>query len=214
MSAAEDLNKKIKTVQNKFKDNENTINSSLEEFENIFSKEKQNFFSKIQKKCDERISSLSKVKDENKRTFFIESSSDLDTFLKTHEELVNKLVSSIKSLENFLLNGPNIFQNKNEDESEYEKKLIIKSTDDCGKAKGILTSKERENLQILEVNRITMDDFQFLFKENLKEKEQNNKENENNENKETNNDEEIKIKKIKFKKSILPNINFGDYFPI
>ena len=212
MSVGEDLNLKIKTIQNKFKENENTIISSLAEYQNIFSKESQNFFSKIQKKCNERISSLSKVKDENKRTFFIESSNDLDNLLKAHEELVNKLISSLKSLKTFLLNDPNIFQNKNEDEGENEKnnKLVIKCTDDCGKAKGILRSKEGDNLQILEVNRITMDDFHFLFKDNLKEKEQNTKEDEN---KETNNDEEIKIKKLKFKKSILLDINFGDYFP-
>jgi hypothetical protein len=61
-------------------------------------------------------------------------------------------------------------------------------------------------LEIIDINKITEDDFKYLFDDNLKKKEQEAEENYNEE-------EVIKIKKLKFKKSRLVNINFSEYFP-
>ena len=207
MSAGEELTKKIKSVQDKLKENGNRVSSLFKEYQDIFTKENDNFISKLKKICDKRISFLSKVKDENKRSFYKDSNSDLDNLLKENEELISNLNSALKALKTFLLNDPNIFKNENEiekkkDEKSKNNKLTIKSSDDCGKAKNILNSKEGTNLQILEINRITVDDFNYLFK-----KEQQGEDNNNNQ------EEIIKIKKLKFKKSVLLNINFCDYFP-
>ena len=211
MSAGDDLTKKIKSVQDKIKENGNRVSSLFKEYQDVFTKENDNFILKLKKICDKRVSFLSKVKDENKRSFFIDSNNDLDNLLKENEELISNLTSALKALKTFLLNDPNIFKNENEDEKKKDEKskntkLVIKSTDDCGKAKNILNSKEGTNLQILEINRITVDDFNYLFKDTIKKKEQ--------EGEDVNTQEDIiKIKKLKFKKSVLLNINFCDYFP-
>ena len=210
MSAGDDLTKKIKSVQDKLKENGNRVSSLFKQYQDVFTKENDNFISKLKRLCDKRISFLSKVKDENKRSFYKDSNNDLDKLLKENEELISNLTSALKALKTFLLNDPNIFKNDNEiekkkDEKTKNNKLIIKSTDDCGKAKNILNSKEGANLQILEINRITVDDFNYLFRDSLKKKEQEGDYN--------NQEEIIKIIKLKFKKSVLLNINFCDYFP-
>ena len=208
MNAEEDLKKKINIVQDKLEENGTKILSLLTEYQKFFSVEKKLYIGKIKKKCDERMSFLSKVEDENKRTMFKNTSNILDNLLKENEELTNNLNLSLNALKTFILKDPNIFQNENtpKNEDSKKKKLIIKSTDDCGKAKNIINSKEGINLEIIDINKITEDDFKYLFDDNLKKKEQEAEENYNEE-------EVIKIKKLKFKKSRLVNINFSEYFP-
>lgn len=211
MSAEDDLSKKIKSVQDKLQENGKKVSSLFQEYKDVFTKENENFISKFNKLCEKRISFLSKVKDENKRSLFIDSNNELDKLLKEDEELISNLASALKALKTFLLNDPNIFKNENENENKKDEKskyhkLIIKSTDDCGKAKNTLNSKEGAFLKKLEINRITIDDFNYLFGDYIKKKEH--------EGEDFNNQGEIiKIKKLKFKKSILLNINFCDYFP-
>ena len=195
MNAEEDLKKKINIVQDKLEENGTKILSLLTEYQKIFSVEKKLYIEKIKKKCDERMSFLSKVEDENKRTMFKNNKNILDNLLKENEELINNLNLSLIALKTFILKDPNIFQNENtpKNEDSKKKKLIIKSTDDCGKAKNIINSKEGINLEIIDINKITEDDFKYLFDDNLKKKEQEAEENYNEE-------EIIKIKKLKFKK--------------
>ena len=138
---------------------------------------------------------------------FKASSNSLDKLLRENEEIVNNLTISLNALKTFILKDPNIFPNeklkKNENSKKY--KLIIRSTDDCAKAKNVINSKEGFNLETLDINRITEDDFKYLFGNLLKKKEE----------EEDNIVEEelLKIKKVKFKKSRLLNINFCEYFP-
>ncbi len=208
MSAEEGLTKKIRTVQDKLKENVKIISSLFKDHQYFFTKESEKFISKIKMKCDERISFLSKVKDENKSAFFKDTNNILENLLKENQDLVNNFTSALKALKEYFMDDLNIFKNESEekDENSKKKKLIIKGTDDCGKAKNILNSKEGANLEILEINRITMDDFNYLFMDNLKNKELENEDN-------IKNEDVIKFKKLKFKKSNLLNINFCDFFP-
>ena len=185
-----------------------TISSLFREHQHFFTKESEKFISKIKKKCNERMSYLSKVKDENKSAFFKDTNNILDNLLQENQTLVSKFTSSLKALKEFFLTDLNIFENESEEKNKnsIEKKLIINSTDDCGKAKNLLNSKNGANLEIIEINRITMNDFTFLFGDNLKKKEEETDGNANEE-------ENIKIKKLKFKNSLLLNIHFCDYFP-
>ena len=208
MSEEEGLTKKIRTVQDKLKENVKIISSLFKDHQYFFTKESEKFISKIKMKCDERISFLSKVKDENKSAFFKDTNNILENLLKENQDLVNNFTSALKALKEYFMDDLNIFKNESEekDENSKKKKLIIKGTDDCGKAKNILNSKEGANLEILEINRITMDDFNYLFMDNLKNKELENEDN-------IKNEDVIKFKKLKFKKSNLLNINFCDFFP-
>ena len=206
MNAEEELSKKINVVQDKLKENGTKIVSLLKEYQDIFSKETDLYISKIKEKCEERKKFLLDVKDEDKRTMFKTTSNILDNLLIENEEIVNNLTISLNALKTFILKDPNIFPKENWNENSKKNKLIIKSTDDCAKAKNTLNSKEGIDLEILEVNRITEDDFKYLFGNILKKKEQDNEEN-------IIEEEVLKIKKLKFKKSRLLNINFFEYFP-
>ena len=201
----------MRSIQDKLKESVKTISSLLKNYQNFFTKESDKFISKIRKKCDKRMSYLSKVKDENKSDFFKDTNTILDNLLQENQTLVSNFTSSLKALKEFFLTDPNIFENESEekDKDSNKKKLIINSTDDCGKAKNLLKSKNGANLEILEINRITMDDFTFLFGDNLKKKEEENEGNNNN----VYEEENINIKKLKFKNSVLLNIDFCDYFP-
>ena len=211
MSAEEGLAKKMRSIQDKLKESVKTISSLLKNYQNFFTKESDKFISKIRNKCDKRMSYLPKIKDENKSDFFKDTNTILDNLLQENQTLVSNFTSSLKALKEFFLTDPNISVNESEekDKDSNKKKLIINSTDDCGKAKNLLNSKNGANLEILEINRITMDDFTFLFGDNLKKKEEEDEGNNNN----VNEEENINIKKLKFKNSILLNIDFCDYFP-
>ena len=207
MSAQGKLQKKINNVQEKLRDNSNKVIGLFNEYQNIFSREYDAYISKIKKKCEKRLNYLSKVKDENKRTFFQESNDTLEKLMKENDNLVNNLHNSLKALKSFLLKDPNIFEDENnlsEKNEEKKNKLNIRSTDDCGKYKNILTSLTGKNLEILEINRITQNDFNHLFGSIMKKNEDNDNDKEI---------EEIKLRKLKFKQSILTDINFGECFP-
>ena len=148
---------------------------------------------------------LSDTKDENKMTVHQDLISALDNLMKEMEQLVNNLNSSVKALKSFLSKDPNIISKEEKKKKNNKNKLVIKSTDDFRTAKGILNSDDASKLETIEINRITTDDFNNLFKD-FKKKEQAN----NNDNK---NEEILKIKKFKIKKSILLNTNLNDYFP-
>ena len=173
MSAQGKLQKKINNVQEKLRDNSNKVIGLFNEYQNIFSREYDAYISKIKKKCEKRLNYLSKVKDENKRTFFQESNDTLEKLMKENDNLVNNLHNSLKALKSFLLKDPNIFEDENdlsEKNEEKKNKLNIRSTDDCGKYKNILTSLTGKNLEILEINRITQNDFNHLFGSIMKKK--------------------------------------------
>ena len=122
MNAEEDLKKKINIVQDKLEENGTKILSLLTEYQKFFSVEKKLYIGKIKKKCDERMSFLSKVEDENKRTMFKNTSNILDNLLKENEELTNNLNLSLNALKTFILKDPNIFQNENTPKNEDSKK--------------------------------------------------------------------------------------------
>ena len=197
------LQKKISKVEEKLKNNSEKVNGLINEYKNIFIKEYNPYISKIKKKCENRLNYLSKAKDENKRDIFRDSNDILEKLMSDNDNLINNLENSLKALKSFLIKDPNIFDDEEKKENE-KNKLIITSTDDCRSAKSIITSKEGKNLEILKINKITEDDFNYLF-ENLI------KQNEDEENSAEN--QETKLKKLKFAKSILTNINFGNYFP-
>ena len=209
MNAGEELSKKINLVQDKLKENGTKIFSLLKEYQEFFSKENDLYISKIKEKCGERMKFVLNAKDENKRKMLKTTSNILDNLLQENEEIINNLTISFNALKTFILKDPNIFPNENlkKNENSKKNKLIIKSTDDCGKARNILNSREGMNLEILEINEITEDDFNYLFGNILKKKEQETEEDIAEE------EELLKIKKIKLKKSNLYNINFFEYFP-
>ena len=121
MNAGEDLSKKMNIIHDKLKENGGKICSLLKEYQEFFSKENELYLSKIKKKFDERMSFLSKVKDENKRTMFKITGNILDNLLKESEELVNNLTSSLNELKTFILKDPNIFPN----ETEHQKTMYV-----------------------------------------------------------------------------------------
>jgi hypothetical protein len=204
MSVAEDFKKKSKTVQEQLTKKEKEI-IDLFKYKDFFEKETKEYIDKIKKKCEEGMEYLSDTKDENKMTVHQDLISALDNLMKEMEQLVNNLNSSVKALKSFLSKDPNIISKEEKKKKNNKNKLVIKSTDDFRTAKGILNSDDASKLETIEINRITTDDFNNLFKD-FKKKEQAN----NNDNK---NEEILKIKKFKIKKSILLNTNLNDYFP-
>lgn len=215
MSADEELNKKINIVETKLKENSNKVTTLFKDYQDFLSKEYSKYILKIKNKVDKRIQYLSNVKDENKNTIYKDTKDVLDNLLKKNEELVNNLSSSLESLKSYLSKEPNIFQNDeiNNNDTSKKKKLVINSTDDCGKALILLKSEEGDKFEIYDINKITNDDFNYLFKDLIKKKEEKFTENLDEENDKNEKPGKNKIKKIKFKNSILNIINLSDYFP-
>ena len=204
MSVAEDFKKKCKSVQEELTKKKKEI-IDLFKYKDFFEKETKEYIDKIKKKCDEGIEHLSETKDENKMTLHQELISALDNLMKEMEQLVNNLSSSVKALKSFLSKDPNIMNKEEKKKKSNKNKLVVKSTDDFRTAKGILNSQDASKLETIEINRITTDDFNNLFKD-FKKKERTNSDDNKNE-------EALKIKKFKIKKSILMNTNLNDYFP-
>ena len=206
MNILEDFKKKTKYVQEALTKNGKKAINFIEEFKIFFEKEIEEYKKKIKIICEKRSTYLSEIKDTNKMFLYKDSIAILDNLLKDNDELVNNLNSSLKALKSFLLKEPNIFPYNDDNDNNKknkEKKLTINSTDDCRNAKATIYSEDGRKLEKIKVNRITMDDFDYLF-DDLKKQ---------NENEEDDNKNKIDIKKFKIKKSILLNINFPDYFP-
>jgi len=202
MSGKDELDKKINSTQDKLKDNSKKVKTLFEDYKNTFLNQYEKYISKIMDRCEKRKKYYSKVKDENKIKIFNDTISVLDNLLKENEDAINNVSSSFESLKSLLIKDPNIFKNDevNNNAASTKNKLVIQSTDDCGKAKNMLGSQEGQTFEIYEINKITTDDFKYLFGEKKKEEK-------------TENNYKNKVKKLKFKSSILKDIDFCYYFP-
>ena len=204
MNILEDFQKKAKNVEEALTKNAGIIVLLIDDFKKFFEKEFKEYKNKITIICNKRSTYLSETKNINKMSLYKDSTYLLDNLIKDNDELVNNLNSSLKALKSFLLKEPYIFHyNDDNDKKNKEKKLTINSTDDCRNAKATIYSEDGRKLEYIEVNRISMDDFDYLFNDLKKQ----------NENEEDDNQDKMKIKKFKIKKSKLLNINFPDYFP-
>lgn len=203
MSAKDELDKKINTIQEKLKDNSKKVKTLFEDYKDTFSTQYEKYITKIMDRCEKRKKYYSKVKDENKNKVYKETFSVLDNLLKENEEWVNNLSSSLETLKSNLIKEPNIFKNDeiSNNSTSTKNKLVVQGTDDCGKAKNILNSQDGNTFEIFEINKIASDDFKFVFEEKKKD-DIGNSDNYKN-----------KVKKLKFKSSILEDIDFCDYFP-
>lgn len=204
MSGKDELDKKINSTQEKLKDNSKKVNTLFEEYKNTFLNQYEKYISKIMERCEKRKKYYSKVKDENKTKIYKETINVLDNLLKENEDAINSVSSSFESLKSLLIKEPNIFKNDeaNNNANSTKNKLVIQSTDDCGKAKTMLSSEEGQTFEIYKINKITTDDFKYLFGEKKKDDKTGTSDNYMN-----------KVKKLKFKSSILKDIDFCDYFP-
>lgn len=202
MSGKDELDKKINSTQDKLKDNSKKVKTLFEDYKNTFLNQYEKYISKIMDRCEKRRKYYSKVKDENKIKIFNDTITVLDNLLKENEDAINNVSSSFESLKSLLIKDPNIFKNDevNNNSDSTKNKLVIQSTDDCGKAKNMLSSQEGQTFEIYEINKITTDDFKYLFGEKKKEEK-------------TENNYKNKVKKLKFKSSILKDIDFCYYFP-
>ena len=204
MNILEDFQKKAKNVEEALTKNAGIIILLIDDFKKFFEKEFKEYKNKITIICNKRSTYLSETKNINKMSLYKDSTNLLDNLIKDNDELVNNLNSSLKALKSFLLKEPDIFNyNEDNDKKNKEKKLTINSTDDCRNAKATIYSEDGRKLEYIEVNRISMDDFDYLFNDLKKQ----------NENEEDDNQDKMKIKKFKIKKSKLLNINIPEYFP-
>lgn len=204
MSGKDELDKKINSTQEKLKDNSKKVKTLFEDYKNTFLNQYEKYISKIMERCEKRKKFYSKVKDENKTKVYKDTISALDNLLKENEDAINSVYSSFESLKSLLIKEPNIFKNDeaSNNATSTKNKLVIQSTDDCGKAKNMLSSQEEQTFEIYEINKITTDDFKYLFPEKGKDEKTGKNEKYMN-----------KVKKLKFKSSILKDIDFCDYFP-
>ena len=102
MSANEELEKKIPSIEYELIKNKNKVLSHLKEYQNTISIEYEKFLKKIKKNCEERMKYYSSANEENKSSIYNDTMNDLDNLIKENGKFVNNLMFSMSSFKSYI----------------------------------------------------------------------------------------------------------------